>query len=67
MELTTTAWRKALNEGVVGGSLASVLSTCVLAAVGARQAGSAVAPINATSHWLWGDESLHADGPTDGL
>lgn len=64
MELTTTAWRKALNEGVVGGSLASVLSTCVLAAAGARQAGSAVAPINAASHWLWGDESLRANRPT---
>jgi hypothetical protein len=64
MELTAAAWRSALNEGVVGGSLASVLSTCVLAAAGARQAGSAAAPINAASHWLWGDESLHADRPT---
>lgn len=59
-----TAWKKALREGTLGGSLASVLSTCVLAAAGARQAGSAAAPINATSHWLWGDESLHADRPT---
>lgn len=64
MELTHTAWRKALTEGVVSGSLASVLSTCVLAAAGTRQAGSAVAPINAASHWLWGDESLRADGLT---
>jgi hypothetical protein len=57
-------WKKALREGAVSGSLASVLSTCVLAAAGARQAGSVVAPINATSHWLWGDESLHAQQPT---
>lgn len=64
MELTATSWRQALSEGVVGGSLASILSTCVLAAAGARQAGSAVAPINAASHWLWGEESLHADRPT---
>jgi hypothetical protein len=57
-------WAKALREGVVTGSLASLLSTAVLAAAGARQNGSAVAPINAVSHWLWGDESLRVDRPT---
>jgi hypothetical protein len=57
-------WKKALREGVVAGSLASVLSTVVLALAGSRQNGSAVAPINATSHWLWGDESLQAQEPT---
>jgi len=48
----------------VAGSLASVLSTAVLATAGLRQAGSAVAPTNAVSHWLWGEESLHAQQPT---
>lgn len=57
-------WAKALREGAVSGSLASLLSTCVLAIAGARQAGSAVAPINAVSHWLWGDEALRAQLPT---
>jgi hypothetical protein len=28
---------------------------------GRRQTGSVVAPTNATSHWLWGRESLVAD------
>jgi hypothetical protein len=60
----STLWAKALREGVVTGSLASLLSTAVLAAAGARQNGSAVAPINAVSHWLWGDESLRVDRPT---
>lgn len=55
-----SSWGQALREGAVSGSMASLLSTAVLAAAGARQAGSAVAPINAASHWLWGDESLHA-------
>jgi hypothetical protein len=54
------SWKVAVREGVVAGSLASFISTSVLAALGARQAGSAVAPTNAVSHWLWGDESLHA-------
>jgi hypothetical protein len=49
---------------VVVGSVASVLSTIVLAAAGARQTGSASASINAVSHWLWGVESLIEDRPT---
>jgi hypothetical protein len=58
------AWKQALREGAITGSLASILSTAVLAIAGARQNRSAVAPINAASHWIWGDESLHEDGAT---
>ena len=54
----------AMREGVVTGTVAGLLSTAVLAISGQRQAGSAVAPINAVSHWLWGDESLHAQEPS---
>ncbi len=54
-------WAQSLREGAVAGTAASVLSTLVLALVGRRQAGSAAAPVNAASHWLWGDESLRAD------
>jgi hypothetical protein len=57
-------WKIALREGALAGSLASLLSTAVLATAGLHQAGSAVAPTNAVSHWLWGDESLHAQQPT---
>lgn len=56
----TAPWTVALREGAVVGTVACVLSTAVLAIAGRRQAGSAVAPTNAISHWLWGDESLHA-------
>jgi hypothetical protein len=58
------AWKHALREGLVEGTLASVLSAGLLALVGRRQAGSAAAPINAVSHWAWGDESLRQDGVT---
>jgi hypothetical protein len=57
-------WKQAAREGVVAGTVAGVLSSIVLAALGRRQAGSAEAPINAASHWLWGDESLSEDGRT---
>jgi hypothetical protein len=58
------AWLQALREGAVTGSTASVLSTLALAALGRQQAGSAVAPINAVSHWLWDEEALRVDRPT---
>lgn len=51
----------AVREGLVAGSLASLLSTAVLAGAGRREAGSALAPVNAVSHWLWGDASLRQD------
>jgi hypothetical protein len=57
-------WKIALREGAVAGTVASLFSTAVLATLGSRQAGSAVAPTNAVSHWLWGDESLQAQGPS---
>jgi formate-dependent nitrite reductase membrane component NrfD len=59
-----TAWKQALREGAVTGSLAGILSTAVLALAGARQNRSAAAPINAASHWIWGEESLREDRPT---
>jgi hypothetical protein len=54
-------WKTALREGAVTGTLASVLSTIVLILAGRAQSGNAVAPINAVSHWLWGDEALDAE------
>ena len=57
-------WTTALREGAITGTIAGLLSTAVLAITGQRQAGSAVAPINAVSHWIWGEESLHAQEPS---
>jgi len=57
-------WRAALREGLVGGTIAGVLSAAVLLVTGKRDTGSAVAAVNAESHWLWGDESLREDRST---
>jgi len=57
-------WKQSLREGAVAGSVASVLSTAALAALGARGAGGAAAPLNAVSHWVWGEEALHSDRPS---
>jgi hypothetical protein len=52
-------WQEPLTQGVVAGSLASVLSSAVLVLLGRRQTGSAAASTNATSQWLWGKEALY--------
>jgi len=52
-------WKLVLTQGLVAGSLASLLSTALLALTGRRKSGSALAPINAVSHWYWGDKALH--------
>lgn len=51
-------WRAALRDG----GLAGLTSLAALALCGRLQTGSAAAPINAPSHWLWGDRALHQDG-----
>jgi hypothetical protein len=53
-----------IQDGMIAGSLASVLSTVVLALAGRKEAGSAYAPTNAVSHWLWGAPALHKNQPS---
>lgn len=55
-------WPAALRAAVVSGSLASLASLAVLALGGRAEAGMAPAPVNAPSHWVWGDGALHRDG-----
>ena len=56
-------WKTALQRGLVGGATSSLLSTAALAALGKREAGSAYAPTNAVSHWIYGDKATrHHEG-----
>jgi len=52
-------WKLVFSQGLLAGSLASLISTAVLAIAGRRESGSAAAPLNAVSHWYWGDEAFH--------
>lgn len=52
-------WKLVFSQGLLAGSLASLISTAVLAITGRRESGSAAAPLNAVSHWYWGDEAFH--------
>ena len=55
-------WKRALRHGAWAGSLASVFSTLALAAAGQRREREPIAPVNAISHWVWGDPALREDG-----
>jgi hypothetical protein len=59
----TTTWQQALREGAFTGSLASLTSTVYLAWAGRRR-GTTAAPVNATSHWFFGDPALREDAPS---
>lgn len=53
-------WKQALREGIVSGSVASLLSAGYLAWAGRRR-GETAAPVNAVSHWFFGDRALRQD------
>jgi hypothetical protein len=53
-----------MQRGLVGGAAASLLSTLALAVLGKREAGSAYAPTNAVSHWIYGDKAARHDSPS---
>jgi hypothetical protein len=58
-----TTWKEALREGAVSGSLASLLSAGYLTWRGWRR-GETAAPVNAVSHWIFGDRALRPDEPS---
>lgn len=55
-------WRCAIRDGALTGTVASLTSTFALAVCGRCENGSAHAPTNATSHWLWGERAMREDG-----
>jgi hypothetical protein len=55
-------WEQAIRDGIVSGGIAAPVSTAVLAARGQYENGSALGPVNAVSHWIWGDEAARHDG-----
>ena len=52
-----------LRDALVTGSIACVATLAAAALCSAARKGSAVAPVNATSHVLWGEEAARALRP----
>lgn len=57
-------WSEAMQDGAVSGSVASILSTAVLAAASQRESNTPYAATNAISHWLWGDQAAEQNRPS---
>lgn len=51
-----------LKNTLLAAGIATVATTLAAALLGQREAGSPAAPLNATSHILWGDEAAEQDG-----
>lgn len=58
------SWKQTVVKGLLPGALASVASSGMLALRAKKEAGSAFAGTNATSHCLWGDEAFQHDAPS---
>lgn len=52
-----------MRDALLSGSLASLASTAVMVAAGRRQAREPAAPVNAVSHWIWGDAAFREKEP----
>src|SRR5690349_1522426 len=57
----STDWIRTLRSATVTGTFAAGTTAASLTNSGAHDAGSAVAPINATSHIAWGERSGHVE------
>jgi len=55
-------WKQSMRDGLLPGNLAGLLSTAVLLLRGRSEIGKPLAPLNAPSHWVWGDRALQQDG-----
>lgn len=51
-----------ITRALVSGTLAAISTTTVVSIAGRRTAGSYAAPINATSHALWGEAAERENG-----
>lgn len=53
---------RTLRRAWGSGSSASLASTSVLIQSGVHDCSSAIAPVNAVSHWIWEDKALRQNG-----
>jgi hypothetical protein len=51
-----------IERALISGTVAAAAVTLVVSLAGRRMSGSAPAPLNATSHFLWGERAGRQDG-----
>lgn len=57
-------WGQSLRDAIPSGSTASILSTIALGRRGEEDSDAPLAPVNAISHWVWGDRAKLHDEPS---
>jgi hypothetical protein len=57
-------WRHAIHDAAITGSLAGVATAACAAICGKLESGSALAPLNAVSHVLWGSRAANVETAT---
>jgi hypothetical protein len=57
-------WQQAMRDSKVPGALAGAASLAAVAIRGRRDSGSALAPVNASSHVFWGEEAGRVEAVT---
>ncbi len=55
------SWGAALRDSVLSGTITNATMLATLAAFAKARGESAISPINAVSHALWGEKAAHAD------
>ncbi len=56
------SWQQAARDSLVPGVIAGLATCATVAARGLRDSGSAMAPINASGHVVWGDRAAMVEG-----
>ncbi len=62
-EYHATGWDETLRNALIAGSIVSVFTLAAVALRGRADSGSAVAPINATTHVVYGPEAGTIEAP----
>lgn len=57
-------WQQSVKDAIIPGLIAGATTSLTAAARGRADSGSAIAPINATSHVFWGDRAAAVREPT---
>lgn len=58
------SWQQAMKASVITGSTAAAVASAIVAWRGQHDSRSAIAPINTTSHVIWGDQAASVEQAT---
>jgi hypothetical protein len=57
-------WNRVFKDAVIVGTVSGLTSLAAMALRSRQENGTLWASVNAPSHWLWGEEAIHQNGPS---